>query len=95
LRAQGVDARIDDDVEEFRSLGHAAVEVGICVADNVVAPAAGTAMLELIRRAAVKTISKRKSARRTQRPRRLPIYGSGGRIHGYIDLPAEDDDNRE
>jgi hypothetical protein len=91
LRAEGITARISEP-EETRSLEQAAVELGIWVTDHVVEISAGGVFLDVIRRAARDTISKRKAARKTQRLKRLPIYGSGDRIHGWVDLPAEDDE---
>ncbi len=94
LRVEGLDAHIAD-VPEYRSVDKDAVEFGIWIAEHVLEIAAGVSALEAIGRAANKTISKRKRARKSQRLRRLPIYGSGGRIHGYIELPADDDEPKD
>jgi hypothetical protein len=80
LRAHGFEARIDEDREEFRSIDRAAVEVGIWSADHVFELAAAASVVDTIRRAAADTISKRKAGRRTQRLRKLPIYGSRDRF---------------
>jgi hypothetical protein len=89
LRAQGLDARVDEP-DEYRSVGPA-VDVGIWIGDNILQLAAAAAIVDTIRRAAKDTISKRKAGRKTQRLRRLPVYGSRGQIHGWVDLPADDE----
>ena len=57
--------------------------------DHILDLAAAASVVDTIRRAAADTISKRKAGRKTQRLNRLPIHGSGGRIHGWVDLPDE------
>jgi hypothetical protein len=89
LCAEGFEARIDEDREEYRSVDQTAVEVGIWVADHILELGAGVTVVDTIRRAAAETISKRKAGRKRQRLKRLPIYGSGGRIHGWVDLPDD------
>ncbi|MBA2537173.1 MAG: hypothetical protein H0V20_07055 [Actinobacteria bacterium] len=93
LRANGFDARIDDELSERRSfeLGRETVQVGIWLADQFLEPTAIALAVEAIKAAALRTISKRKKGRKHQRVRKLPIYGSRGQIHGWVELPPEDD----
>ncbi len=91
LRREGFDPHIEEPAE-YRSVDQVAVEIGIWVADHLFEIAAAISIIDVIRRAARETISMRKAGRRTQQARRLPIYGRGGRLHGYVDLPADEQD---
>lgn len=91
LCAQGLNAHLEEP-REYRSVEHAAVEVGIWLGNHVGDIAAGAALLDIIRRAAAATISRRKPGRARQHVRRIPIYGSRGEILEYVELPAIEED---
>lgn len=89
-RAEGFDARIEQPAGEYRSVDKEAVELGICVADHIVQLSAGGVLLDVVRRAARDTISKRKAARKSQRLRcfgcsRRPGSGSPRRSRSMSD----------
>jgi hypothetical protein len=70
-----------------------AAEVGIWIEGNLLVPAAISLAVGAIDRAARKTISKRKAARRTQRVRELKvIYGPSNEVLSRVRLPAEEAD---
>ncbi len=90
LRAKGLDARLEEPVER-RSVGQEALEVGVWLAEHGASAAVDLAVLEVIRRVARATIGRARQGRKQQAMRRLPIYDGDGEVHGWIELPADDE----
>lgn len=93
VRAEGLDARLEEPSEE-RGVGPEALQVGVWLAEHGTEAAVDLAVLEVLRRVGRATIGRAKSGREHQRMRRLPIRDTDGEVHGWIDLPGDDDDGR-